>query len=82
MNFIFSLIVEFFVLILFEILLEGVGYIVRRTYYFVFSGSLREADLTYKKKARLAGFDLSPNKQMGIWVIVVVLTLIFILRLF
>ncbi len=75
MGFIFSLLADFLVLLVFEILLEGFGYLVRRMYYFFFSGTLKEANISYLKKEKISGFNLSQNKQAGI----VVLVMIFVI---
>ena len=66
MEFIFSLVADFFVLLVFEILLEGFGYVIRIIYYFFFPGSITEANLSYRKKEKIPGFNLSQNKQAGI----------------
>jgi hypothetical protein len=73
MEFIFSLIAEFLVVIIFEILLEGFGYLIRKIYYFIFPGSIAEVNRSYVKKEKLPGFNLSQNKQAGIVALIMVL---------
>lgn len=82
MYFIFSLVAEFFVLLFFEILLEGFGYLIRTIYYFFFPGSITEANLSYRKKEKIPGFNLSQNKQAGIVALIMLAVITCALNLF